>query len=352
MLRVLILTPTAFPSLTGNAITAERWRRSHEKQGLTVKVAAAQYLDAENLSKEIQDFRPDIIHGHHAFKTGKLLITHHDTAASNGIPFVISCAGTDINHDLALHEKKKTILEVFRTARATITQSKDIALKLKDQPNGFHNRVMYVPKSLMWLGDTSFDLREAAGCEPHHILFFLPAGIRPVKGNIECLMAVNEVHKLRPSIKVVFAGPVIDPEYASLFLQILKQHSDFACRIPAIPPEAMRAAYRGADVVLNTSFSEGFSNVLLEAMASIKPILASDIRSNRLAVCGKNGDRPCGCIFDPYNREDFVRQALKLIDDAGLRKSLGQAGLTRAGQWSKPDDEAVRLIEIYKHALA
>jgi glycosyltransferase involved in cell wall biosynthesis len=352
MLSVLILTPTAFPSITGNAVTAERWRRSHEMQGLTVKVLAAQNLDPKGLREAVQAFRPDIIHGHHAFKTGGLLVNHNGFSAAADIPFVISCAGTDINHDLTLNERKATILKVCKTARAIISQSKDIDLKLRDLSDGFSDRVHYVPPSFTWLGNDSFDLRVTAGCEPHHILFFLPAGIRPVKRNLECLMAVKEVHKIRPSTKVVFAGPVLDTEYAMLFFHAIKQCSGFARWIPAIPPEAMRSAYAGADVILNTSFSEGFSNGLLEAMASGKPILASDIQSNRRAIIGDNGDSRGGCFFDLNNQMDFIRQALRLIDDAGLRISLGQTGLIRAKQWIKPGDEAEILIKIYKQALA
>ena len=351
-MRLLILTPTALPSLTGNAITAERWSRSCEKHGLTIKVIAAQGLDPQMFREEIQRFRPDIIHGHHAFKSGKLLINHHNSPASAGVPFVISCAGTDINQDLTLNERRAAILEVFKTARAIITQSQDIDLKLKHLPDGFYNRVHYIPPSFTWLGSDSFDLRGAAGCKPHHILFFLPAGIRPVKRNLECLTAVNEVHKVRPSTKLIFAGPVLDTEYAVQFFHMLEKCSSFARWIPAIPPEAMRSAYSGADVVLNTSSSEGFSNILLETMASGKPVLASDIQSNRRTILGDNGEHPAGCLFDLHSQTDFMCQALKLIDDAALRKSFGEAGCTRSKRWPTPVDEAEMLIKIYKQALA
>jgi hypothetical protein len=87
-------------------------------------------------------------------------------------------------------------------------------------------------------------------------------------------------------------------------------------------------------------------------MASSRPILASDIQSNRQAILGDNGERPGGCLFELYNQMDFIHQALKLIDDASLRKSLGEAGFIRAKQWPGPGDEAELLIKIYKQALA
>ncbi len=45
-MRVLILTPTALPFVTGNAITAERWRRSLSKKGIGVEVLATQGIHA------------------------------------------------------------------------------------------------------------------------------------------------------------------------------------------------------------------------------------------------------------------------------------------------------------------
>ena len=37
-MHILILTPTTLPSITGNAITAERWRRSLQGKGIGVTV--------------------------------------------------------------------------------------------------------------------------------------------------------------------------------------------------------------------------------------------------------------------------------------------------------------------------
>jgi len=350
-MRILIAAPTAFPTLTGNAITAERWRRSLIKLGLDVRVVSSQNKNPQSLYEVIKGFKPDVIHGHHAFKTGSLLIDNKNSHPLHNVPFVISCAGTDINHDIESHEKKGVIISVLKATHGVITQSKDIALKLQGLLNGFHVQVHHIPKSLMWFGKTFFDLRGTIGCQPSDILFFLPAGIRPVKRNLECLDALSEVHKIRQSIKVVFAGPVLDTEYAKRFFEMLEHCKGFACWIEAIPTEAMRSAYNGADVVLNASSSEGFSNVLLEAMASGRPILASDIQSNRLAVIGDNSDRACGYLFDLDNKADFVNKAVRLIDNERLRESLAENGLIMARKWPKPEEEAKMLVDIYKKAI-
>ena len=72
--RILILSPSVLPSVTGNAITAERWRRGLEEKGFAVHVLASRDLEASNLKKEIDRFRPDLIHAHHAFQSGCRLL--------------------------------------------------------------------------------------------------------------------------------------------------------------------------------------------------------------------------------------------------------------------------------------
>ena len=71
--RVLLLTPTALPSRTGNAVTAERWRRGLATRGFDVRVLAAEGLAPADLRAALDEFRPALVHAHHALKAGALL---------------------------------------------------------------------------------------------------------------------------------------------------------------------------------------------------------------------------------------------------------------------------------------
>jgi len=335
--------------VTGNAITAERWRRSLVSKGLDVRVLSAGQASTASLHEEIGRFRPHLFHGHHALHSGRLLL-HPDVRAIYGdIPFVVSPAGTDINGALEDREQRKTVFRVCRFSRAIIAQGEGTLVRVKELLPDLAEKVAQVPKAFMWLGDTDYDLRAACGWAREDFVFFMPAGIRPVKGNLECVRALEALHALRPKIRAVFAGPALEADYARRFEAEVKRLRAFACWIPEIPPTAMRSAYGGADVVLNHSSAEGLSNVLLEAVASGRPILASDIRGNRWTVLGENGG-PCGCLFRPGDAGDFVRQALRLVDDEPFRKGLVRAGLAMAGRWPDPGAEAERLNEIYSQA--
>ena len=351
-MRVLILTPTVFPKISGNAVTAERWRRGLTEKGIDAKTLAAEELDPSTLQNLVLQYNPDIIHVHHAFRSGALLLEPGAAPARTGPGIVVSPGGTDINEDLADPTRRDTVLRVFKLAHLIIAQSPHIIRKLELCLPSLIHRIAFVPKTVCWFGEEAYDLREAARANPGDVLFFLPAGIRPVKGNLECLKRMEQVYQLRQNIRFVAAGPPADKEYACRFEQTIARNSAFACWINCIPFAAMRSAYLAADVVLNASFSEGLSNSLIEAIAAGKPVLAADIQGNRWPVLGSNGAAPSGLLYSLHDPQDFLQKALKLVDDGAFRASFGQTEFRHQIVPPDPDNEVGGLIAVYLSALS
>jgi L-malate glycosyltransferase len=351
-MRVLILSPSAFPKLTGNAITTERWRRSLTAKGHFTKVLSSDGLDTDAFLEQLKSFHPDLIHVHHAYKTAALLLDPRSQSELTSLPLVVSPGGTDINLDFGMDGRREAILTVLGMARIIVTQSHENVRSLLDQIPDLADKIISVPKACCWFGNEPCDLRGIARCNPDDVLFFLPAGIRPVKGNLECLLALERVYDIRPRVRFVAAGPVVDSEYAGRFEREVNRLSIFARWIPAIPPAAMRCAYLSADIVLNASFSEGLSNSLLEAVASGRPVLASDIPGNRHTVLGEKGDPHAGLLFDPGNTADFLKQSIRLIDDPRLRQKFGEADILRGNRIPNPENEADGLIAAYRSAIS
>jgi L-malate glycosyltransferase len=350
-MRILIITPSAFPNITGNAVTVERWRRALTKKGIVVEVLPSEGLAQLSVLDRLKQFRPDIIHAYHAFKAGSLLANPMMTLPHSGPAVVASLGGTDINNDLSSPEKRETVLKVFQMARIIIAQSPEIIQRFKLHLPDLAGKTIYVPKSVCWFGDDPYDLRGAAECGPENILFLLPSGIRPVKGNLECLKVMKRVHEIRPKIRFIAAGPPIDSEYARRFERETAELSSFVRWIKNIPSSAMRSVYRASDIVLNASFSEGLSNSLLEAIAAGCPVLASNIPGNHWLVMGENGDAPAGLLYDLHITEDFIGKALRLIDDQDFRASLARAAYERQSRWPDSEAEADSLIAAYNIAL-
>jgi glycosyltransferase involved in cell wall biosynthesis len=349
--KLLILTPTALPAVTGNAMTAERWRRSLVGMGLDVRVFATEGCGAGDLARDIARFRPDVVHVHNAYRAGGLLPQTALKKTWESLPLVVSPSGTDMNIESRRHAGREIVRTVLDRADAIIVQSEEGRARLREVVPECMARVFFAPKSFVWLGEEAQDLRAACGFGADCVLFFMPAGIRPVKGNLECLLGFETVHGLRPRARIVFSGPPLDGKYEARFRKETERLRGIACWIPPITPAAMRSAYESADVILNGSFSEGLSNVLIEGKAAGRPLLASDIPGNRWPVLGDAGDAPMGLLFDPSSQADFTEKALRLIDGETLRRTLGEAGAAYARRMPGPCDEARALVAVYEKAM-
>jgi glycosyltransferase involved in cell wall biosynthesis len=101
--------------------------------------------------------------------------------------------------------------------------------------------------------------------------------------------------------------------------------------------------YRMADVFVLPSLSEGLSNALLEAMAAGLPVVASDVGGNREVV--DNG--VSGFLVDWTDAAASARLVATLLDDAVLRRRVGEAARRRAGGFSI-EDVAERYRALYQ----
>lgn len=348
-LRILILSPALFPEIAGNAITAERWHSSLSAAGMRVAMACSKGMRPTTLAEQLSRFRPDIVHAHHVYKAGALLLDPR--VAPHLPPVVVSPGGTDLNIDLEMEDRERIVTQALGMARAIVVQSAETARRIAVQFPALAGRIAFAPKAVFWFGEDSYALRKALACAGGDILFFLPAGVRPVKGNLECLEGMRRLHRVRPTVRFAAAGPAIDPGYASRFSERIGELSSFARWIEVVPPQAMHSAYREADVVLNASFSEGLSNSVIEGIAAGRPILASDIPGNREPVLGSGAAPAAGVLFDPHDPDDFTRKAMSLVDNEGLRGKLADAALRRSAELPSAEDEAAALIAAYQAAL-
>jgi glycosyltransferase involved in cell wall biosynthesis len=95
----------------------------------------------------------------------------------------------------------------------------------------------------------------------------------------------------------------------------------------------LKAAYLESDIVIQPSFDEGFSSVLLEAMSSGRAVIAGDILGTRSII--KDGYN--GLLIDPHAAETLVEAIKRLINDPVLHETLVQNGMKeiRKYNWDK-----------------
>ncbi|MES2444539.1 MAG: glycosyltransferase [Pseudomonadota bacterium] len=83
--------------------------------------------------------------------------------------------------------------------------------------------------------------------------------------------------------------------------------------------------YAAADLFLFPSSREGFGNVALEAQAAELPVVAFDTFGVREAVA----DRVTGLLAPLGDADAFADHTVRLMEDAALRKQMGQAAVER-----------------------
>lgn len=309
-MRALIVTPPQSPA-TGNHVTAERHSRGLRSFGWTVRIVEAPDSPLL-LDRETSLFQPDVLLLLHAFRSGRPWL---HAPRSSALPAAVLLTGTDIHGGIDSPVEGVVIREVLSRASATITQNPLTFDELRSQ-EPWVRKLHFLPPGVI-LGPQPYPLRSLHDIEPEEVLFLHPAGIRPVKGNVELLFLFDPVAHARPALRVAFCGPVLDADYGRLFIEEVARRS-WALYLGVIPPDAMAAALAETDVVLNNSVSEGMPNALIEASTLGRPILALSNSGNRAVV----EDGVNGLLY--RNPEEFFQLA-GLMLESDTRKRLSVA---------------------------
>ena len=315
-MQLLIVIPRQ-PITTGNHITAQRFAAKLPEHGWQCTIIETSVEDPREITATLKALRPDAVLLLHAYSAGRPWLLAESSAA---VPMAVLMTGTDYNHDRLIPERAKIIDQIHQQAAAIIIQNRLVSQRLSQELVTGKQKLHVLPPGIR-LGDERYPLRKNLKLHDSTPLFLLPAGIRPVKGNLELLLMCDQLLKLQPNFNLAFCGPALDEGYTRVFLASLDARP-WAHYLGEIPKPAMADSMRQADVILNNSRSEGVANALVEAVALGRPILASDIIGNRALVQhGKNG-----LLY--FGQEQFGKQAAQLSRDLKLRAQLSKPNPT------------------------
>jgi L-malate glycosyltransferase len=324
-LRILIVVPRQ-PQATGNHVTAARY--AHGLRCLGHRVQVLEISVGEHLSCE--GF--ELVHLLHAYRSGQPYL-----ASGLATPMVVSLTGTDQHQGLDQAEQAPVIRQVLSQAAAVITQNPLTFRDLPRQLSLLGTKFRYLPPGVE-LGQSLFPWRKTLA-PAGDLLFLLPAGIRPVKGNLELLQLFDRLPRTE-DWQIAFCGPVLDEDYSRLFFAAIERRP-WSHYLGVIEPAAMADTLCQADVILNHSSCEGLPNVLLEAAVLGRPMLARNIEGNAAVI--EEGSN--GLLYD--DDAGFLQQATRLITEPSLRRQLARPAPERYD----PQREALALEAIYREAL-
>jgi len=194
--RLALLTPFAFPSVRGNAVTVERIARGLRAAGADVEVWDLSTMVRDSLERRASEYRPALIHAFHAYRAGPLGLA---LARRIGCPLVVTLTGTDANLDLFDAERAPAVRQVLESAAAVTVFHDSVAALVARAAPEIPARIVVVPQSVDFQ-DPSLPAVPAPRARGPVMLF--PAGVRPIKRPLFPLLPLDAVAARHPGFEM------------------------------------------------------------------------------------------------------------------------------------------------------
>lgn len=310
-MKVLLLTPAPTHLFLGGAATVARYRDGLQRCGHLCELFGATTEGGlkESLTGTMGRFKPDIVHAHDARRMGVQLLGLRT-------PWVVSLSGEDLHEGMLDDDDGPLVCEVLRRAHRVIAPNAAAATLLEERVPDTIGKIDVVPRAAVRLPTDGTDLRRSLGIPRQRFLVFLPGGLRPVKGQHRAMSLVRVLRAAGADIEMIIAGPDQDPGYAEMLRGMAEREAGVRV-LPALAKDRMGAAYIDADVVLNTSLSEGCAPTILEAGILGRPVVASMVPGNTELLRHKE----TGLLF--ADEEEMAKQVLALYRNRTAAGALG-----------------------------
>ncbi len=195
-------------------------------------------------------------------------------------------------------------------------------------------------------------VRQMYGLEDNDLMALYIGRLVWVKGVDKLIMAMPQVLKKVPNIKLVVVGLGEMRDYLEKLVDNLKLQEVVKFRFEFIPEEERIAHYAACDVAVFPSLYEPFGIVALEAMSMEKPVVvgASGISGMREVVVPSGPDQ-CGFHVNPSDAADIAWGIINAVQDPQKRVRLGQNGRRRVLQEFSWNVIAKRTAQLYSELL-
>ena len=302
--------------------------------------------------KIAQKVEADLIHGHFACPGGYVAAL---TSKVLRKPFVVTLRGVDIQvepsveYGLMLEPKVEEMIKlVLDESDAIIAVSKQIAdeaFKLMDKKTPHKIYVInnavdtlkftpHIPKTIA---------TESTGLPVDRPIILSLGRFHPKKGYGTLINAASYVVKTHAQSLFVIAGKDRGEKAKLQSLTSDLGLEDNVLLMDEISPELVPYYYAMCELFVLPSIVEGFPNVVLEAMASGKPVVATKVGGiEDLIKDGLNG-----FAVDVSSDSQLAERISLLLDDRELREKLSQAARKTIEENFHIERKIDEIMEVY-----
>lgn len=289
------------------------------------------FLEAGILARHLQ--RRGIVHLHNHFGSSSCSVALL-AATMTGLPFSFTMHGPQ---------------EFFETAHWRLDEKVARAAFTVAISHFCRSQLMYLSHRRHWprlpivhcgIDPARFPPGAAPSDRPPHIAFV--GRLDPVKGADLLLDALAALRASHPGLTATFIGD--GPQAAQIRAHARTLGLDDIVAFPgAQAEEAVAHLLQQSDLLVLPSFAEGLPVVLMEAMATGLPVIASRIAGiPELVRDGENG-----LLIPAGDTASLIAAIDRLLCDPALRQRMGQAGRATILADFAIDTEARRLARLF-----
>lgn len=305
----------------GCSVRVEGWGRHGEHETITQKIAG-RAADIARIRRMLRDGAFDML----------VIKTAHDwNTLSRDIPLLLATRRLCPYRVVQFHGCFVDRLVVrgrraFKMASAALMRASDAALVLSSEeqrqwqmfyPRG---RIFVVKNPFVAAARPTVEATRAQLGVPDNVPVLLFVGrVMEAKGVLELIEALPEVLARFPChLLLAGAGPELGEVRRRAAAAGVAEHVTLAGYLEG---DALRAAYRCADVFVLPSWTEGFPFSMLEAMDAGLPVVTTRIRG--MADHVQQGVH--GFLTPPRDAAALADALQRVLGDAALRERMGQA---------------------------
>jgi len=276
----------------------------------------------------------DVLHAQYAYPNGLAVLR---AARAAGLPAVVSVQGGDghwVGTCCTTH--RELVRAVFTHAPALLIGSPSFAAEVAQRHGIDPARFTLVPGATDTERFAPVDRESIARVSDPAVLLY-HGRVDARKGVLDLLDAVGMLLRgdgdLRGRrVRLLVSG--IGPDVALVERRVaqlgLGEHVDV---LGAVPYERAHEVYRRGDVFVSPTYAEGFSNTILEAMASGLPVVSTDVVGVR--DCVRPDDN--GVLVPPRDPAALAAGIRRVLDDAVLRRRMAERAHSDVHlRWSWP----------------
>jgi phosphatidylinositol alpha-mannosyltransferase len=328
---VSVLAPAEFDELLPDYVVSTGKPRAVKYNGSVARLSFGP-IAARKVSKWVEEGEFDVLHVHEPLAPslsvlacwaakGPIVATWHSSMDKSRMMLTLSkLAQTAM-------EKVSARIAVSEAARTTLIKHVDGDAVVI--PNGVDVRAFCNAKPMFgWPG-------------ANLSIVFLGRGDEPRKGLSVLVDAYPEIRRNHPNVRLLIAGP---GEPANTLKSLSREDRASVTLLGMIAPQDKPSVLASGTIyVAPNTGGESFGIVLLEAMATGTPVIASNLEAfSRVLDHGR-----AGLTFENENSTDLAKVVSDLLADPIQRAELSVQGKSRVAEfdWSVV---ATRIVDVYE----